>query len=194
MKRLTLLFSLYVLLALLAAPAHANDNRIRQFTVWDPYYVDANNQPLDDGACASGIVLNHVRVSFRPPNNRPDQYYLRWTARPNGRWRSFDKDASALAHSRKISASAWSTHDLPNAHLGTSIGYRNDGGWDAFYNHMKLPAGQAMKIMMRPVWLNDDGTVKRAGPKKRVTINTAAWIQQHTDLYPHSDGTQYCRP
>lgn len=173
MKRLLLLFAL---LALLALPALADDSKGDSDKEIDneaitfaravfPIYLDSNGQHVRHGGCVEGARLTHFAISFTPPGKTPDAYLIRWSARKNGTWRATDKPNAEKAGNLTIKHS--DIFDIFGSIL-IDIGYRYDGRG----KNLKVPAGQALNIKMRPIY------GKSKGPKLEFAINDAAWINR----------------
>lgn len=155
MKRLLPLFAL---LALLAAPALADDDAVSDLLVFAGLTANTAGQLADDGDCLDGYYLLHFALIFTPPANTPDTYLIRWTARENRTWRATDKTNAARAGNLTIKHT--DTDAVAGSHI-VSAGAR-----------MFVPVGQDLLVQIRPFY------GERKGTRSRVTINTPALVDK----------------
>lgn len=123
-----------------------------------------------------GYVLERFDIQFTPPSSTPDSYFIRWTARKNGKWQPKNKANAKRAGNFTVVSNwlgtvgaKWNTvSDDPSAKAYVTI--------NSSMHKLATPVGERMKVLIRPVY---DG---RMGPKARININTYDW---HMSKRPH---------
>ena len=155
MKRL--LFALFIFAAF-ATPSLARDaiEIDRYFT----HYAKADGRAIYEGSCVNrNSVLTAITLSLLRPDKKPKAYLIRWTARPDGAWRKMNKPNTAIAGNQRIRHK-----DISIFHGSRMIRF---GPTD-----MAIPAGQPVKVMIRPVY------GKKPGAKTTFTTNSPEYIAQ----------------
>ena len=180
MKRLLLLFALF---ALLGAPALAQlDEPVDQDseTITN---LDANtaviythgkwrkNPSIVISGCFKnrGYVLQSFNLQFMPPASTPDSYFIRWSARKDGKWQPKTKSNSKRAGNLTLRADWLINVNSAGWHTSTDDTAEGYVTINSSMHKLAAPVGDSMKIQIRPVYGD------RMGPKARININTYDW-------------------
>ena len=178
MKQLLLVFALFTLFAT-ATLAQRRSEKITNLDAKNAViYTDNNYTAVLISGCFKdrGSILERFDILFTPPTKTPDSYFIRWTARKDGKWQPIKKANSKRAGNFNVRADWVSTlggdwHSDP-ADAATVYVTINSS-----MHKLAAPVGEQMKVMIRPVY------GERKGPKTRIdNINTYEW---HMTKRPH---------